>query len=151
MIRSLLALVLVAIATGVVSAQSDPVAARRELMKANGQNAYATLNRMVRGQMPYDQAKVDAAFAHFIEASKKIPALFPAGSYTGPTPDDDYYASQKIWENKADFEARAAKLGQAAQENRGKVKDLDSLKEVWPAMNKGACDGCHETYRPKKA
>jgi cytochrome c556 len=151
MIRSLLALVLIGIGVGAVLAQSDPVAARRELMKNNGKYAYTNFNRMVRGQKEYDQAAVDAGFADFIAASKKIPTLFPAGSFTGPTADDDFYAAQKIWDNKADFEARAAKLGKVAEENQGKIKDLDSLKAIWPAMNKDICDGCHEQYRPKKA
>jgi cytochrome c556 len=150
MIRSLIVLVLVGMGLGTVLAQSDPVVARREIMKKNGDFGYKNLNRMVRGQMEYNQATVDAAFTNFIEASKKIPTLFPPGSYTGPTADDDFYAAQKIWDNKADFEARAAKLTQAAEEAKGKVKDLESLKEVWPPMNKGVCDGCHEQYRPKK-
>jgi cytochrome c556 len=151
MIRSLLALVLIGIGVGAVLAQSDPVAARRELMKGNAKYAYTNFNRMVRGQKDYDQATVDEGFANFIEVSKKFPTLFPEGTFTGPTANDDFYASQKIWENKAEFEARAAKLGKVAEENRGKIKDLDSLKAIWPAMNKDVCDGCHEQYRPKKA
>ncbi|MEA2950507.1 MAG: hypothetical protein QOD40_217 [Alphaproteobacteria bacterium] len=140
----------VAVTVTTVIAQTDPATARKELMKANGQHAYGVLNRMVRDQMPYDQAKVDAAFANFAETAPKIPSLFPPGSYQGPVANDDYYASAKIFENKSDVEARVAKFTKEIAETRGKPKDLASLKEVWPPLLKNNCDTCHEAYRVKK-
>jgi cytochrome c556 len=119
-------------------------------MKQNGEHAYGVLNRMVRGQMPYDQAKVDAAFANFVEAAPKIAPLFPAGSYQGPVANSDYYAATKAFDNQADIAARAAKFGKEAAEAKSKPKDLDSLKTVWPAVLRDNCDTCHELYRVKK-
>src|SRR5437763_10995604 len=109
-IRTLLAVASVAVLAGItaVGAQTDAAAARTQLMKQNGEHAYGVLNRMVRGQMPYDQAKVDAAFANFVEAAPKIAPLFPPGSYRGPVASSDYYAAAKAFENQADIAARAA-------------------------------------------
>src|SRR5262249_7513762 len=55
-----IAIVASLLAVGLVAAlaQSDPIAARKELMTLNGKAFYGDLNRMVRGQAPYDQAKV---------------------------------------------------------------------------------------------
>src|SRR4029453_16138557 len=60
-----------------VLAQTDAAGARKQFMKQMGEQGYGTLNRMVRGQAPYDQAKVDAAFTHFVDQAPKIPTLFP--------------------------------------------------------------------------
>ena len=56
-----LAGVIVAVSTGAVIAQSDPIAARKALMKQNNDNAIIAV-KMMRGQEPFDAAKVDAAF-----------------------------------------------------------------------------------------
>ena len=54
-------LAVAAMATSVV-AQSDPIAARMALMKGNNDN-FRNVAQMMRGQQPFDAAKVDAAFA----------------------------------------------------------------------------------------
>jgi cytochrome c556 len=36
-----------------------------------------SVNRMVHGQAPYDQAKVDAAFDQIVSSSKKFTTLYP--------------------------------------------------------------------------
>ena len=59
LLRILCATSLLAVATAAF-AQSDPIAARRAEMKAMGQHIYGSLNRMQRGQEPFDKAK--AAF-----------------------------------------------------------------------------------------
>ena len=151
MTRTMLAVACAAVALITTAiAQTDVAAARKEFMKTNGKHAYATLNRMVRDQMPYDQAKVDAAWVQFTEAAKKIPSLFPAGSYQGPVADDDYYAAAKMFENQADIQKRAANLGKEIADNQGKIKDLESLKAIWPQVLKNGCDSCHDAYRVKK-
>lgn len=150
MIRTIFAIVALALGVSTVLAQTDVAAVRKELMKRNGQHAYGVLNRMVRGQMPYDQAKVDAAFVSLAEVAEKIPTLFPSGSYQGPVANDDYYAATKTFENKADIDAQVAKYLKEIAESRGTPKDLDSLKTVWPALMRNNCDSCHDVYRLKK-
>ena len=141
MIRSVLAMAAIAVGATVVMAQSDPIAQRKSLMKSNGQNSGA-LNRMVRGEDPFDAAKVNAAFAAWADNAAKIPALFasppPAGADTRALP--------KIWEAKADFDARLAAFGKAVADNKDKAKTLDALKVAYPLVSK-ICNDCHEPYR----
>jgi cytochrome c556 len=58
--RIVLAVAMIAVGVTAVVAQSDPLAARKALMKANNDNA-RNLVRITRGEEPYDAAKVNAA------------------------------------------------------------------------------------------
>jgi cytochrome c556 len=128
-------------ATAVI-AQSDPIAARKALMKGNNDGA-RTLVQMMRGQAPFDAGKVDAAFAQWADTAQKLPGLFPDNSKTG----EETRASPKIWQAKADFDAKAADFGKVAAGNRDKAKgSLDGLKAAVSAVGK-TCDNCHEDYR----
>jgi cytochrome c556 len=144
--RIVLAVGAVALAVTAVAAQSDPIAARKALMKKNGDEAKIA-TAMAKGEAPFDAAKVQTVFATFADSAAKAPALFPDNSKTG----GETAALPAIWENKADFDARLAKFGSAAKEAEGKVKDLDSLKATWGAFAKDNCGGCHEKYRAKKS
>ena len=66
---------LIAIGTGAVIAQSDPIAARKALMKGNNDGA-GVLVRMMRGTEPFDASKVDPVFAQWAETAQKLPGLF---------------------------------------------------------------------------
>jgi len=65
-----------------VIAQSDPIATRKGLMKENQDNAEIVV-RMMRGQAPFDAAKVDSAFAQWADTAQKLPSLFPDNSNSG--------------------------------------------------------------------
>ncbi|MBR0754509.1 cytochrome c [Bradyrhizobium jicamae] len=132
---------------GAVVAQQDQVKQAQAQMKDNGKNAGA-LAAMVKGEKPYDQATVNAALAQFEDTVKKFPTLFPE-STKGLSPEGDYAASPKIWEDKAGFEAHVASFAKAVADAKGKIKDLDTLKAELPVIGK-QCGGCHETYRIKK-
>jgi cytochrome c556 len=131
-----------------VVAQQDAVKAAKAQMKGNGKNAGA-LGAMVKGEKPYDQATVDAAFAQFEDTVKKFPTLFPE-SMKGLKADGDYSASPKVWEDKAGFDAHVASFAKAVNEAKGSVKNLDTLKVALPLIGK-QCGGCHETYRVKNS
>jgi cytochrome c556 len=151
MIRAVIAVSVLAVGLVAAGAQSsDPIAERKKLMLEHGNGVYVDLNRMVRGQAPYDQAKVNAVFDKIETLAPKFPSLYPdtakPGAKTSAPADDKYSASPKVWENKADFEAKNANLIKVVSSLRGNVKDLDSLKTAFPEINK-ACDACHETYR----
>jgi len=146
MTRIVLATAAIALAVTAVAAQSDPIAARKALMKKNGDEA-KIVTAMVKGEAPFDATKAQTAFATFADAAAKMPALFPDNSKTG----GDTAALPAIWENKADVDARFAKFGAAAKEAEGKVKDLDGLKATWGGFAKDNCGGCHEKYRAKKS
>jgi cytochrome c556 len=144
MIRSVLAVVTLALAVGSAAAQ-DPIAARRAVMKANGEQA-ALGAKMVKGEEPFDLAKAQKIFATYQDAAGKVPSLFPDNSKTG----GETAALPVIWEKKDDFNARITKLGADAKVAAEKVKDFDSFKVEFPLVQKN-CGGCHENYRVKKS
>ncbi len=139
-----LAVAMIAVGVTAVVAQSDPIAARKALMKANNDNA-SNLVKMMRGETPYDAAKVNAAFAQWAETAQKFPALFPDNSKTG----GNTRATPKIWETQSDFEAKVAAFGKAVADNRDKAKNLEEVKVALAAVGK-TCDGCHEQYRARQ-
>jgi len=142
MMKRAFAAIFVVTAAVTALAQSDPIAARKALMKENDQNAVIVV-RMMRGMAPFDAAKVDAAFAQWADTAQKLPGLFPDSSKTG----QKTRASSKIWVTKADFDAKAAAFGKVVADNREKAKaSLDGLRAAIPAIGK-ACDACHRDYR----
>jgi cytochrome c556 len=139
--------VAVVLTATVVVAQTGPLQQRNAAMKSIWADGFRSIAFMVRGREPYDQAKVDAGFAKLNEIAPKLPPLWPAGSQ-GVAPNAGFTSTAKIWENKADFEAKLAAFTKAVAENRGKAKNLDELKPVFDAVNK-TCDDCHEQYRAR--
>jgi cytochrome c556 len=139
MIRSVIAATVFLGGMTVLLAQSDQITDRQALMKSNAKNA-KNVTQMVKGESPFDAAAATAAFNTWHENAKKIPTLF-----TVPPPADaKSRALPKIWENKADFEAKAAALAKAASE--GKHSTLDELKASFPNVQQ-ACANCHDNYR----
>ena len=138
--RIVLAVAMIAVGVTAVVAQSDPLAARKALMKANNDNA-RNLVRITRGEEPYDAAKVNAAFAQWAETAQKFGALFPDNSKTGET-----RATPKVWETRSDFNTKIAEFAKAVADNRDKAKNVEEVKVALAAVGK-TCDGCHEPYR----
>jgi cytochrome c556 len=148
MMRTVVIVGTLLLGVGAVVAQQDQVKQTQTIMKGNGKNAGA-LAAMVKGEKPYDQAAVDTALAQFEDTAKKLPTLFPE-STKGLKPEGDYYASPKVWEDKAGFDEHAASFAKAVADAKGKIKDLDTLKVAFPVIGK-QCGGCHETYRVKNS
>jgi len=146
MIRTVIAVAVIALGVGAAIAQQDPIAARKSLMKANG-DAAKTAAAMAKGEAPFDLAAAHKIFATFEDAASKMPALFPDNSKTG----GDTAADPKIWENMDDVKIRFAKFGADAKDALAKVTDLDSFKAAFGAIGKNDCGGCHEKYRIKKS
>jgi cytochrome c556 len=140
MIRCLLAVALVALGISTLYAQTDPVEARKALMKANGEQARIAYE-MFQGKRPFDLNAAKRAFAVFAEAGEKAPALFPDPSKTGD-------ALPAVWMNKADFEAKLANLARESRAAAEATKDFDSFKAQFGKLRKD-CVGCHQTYRKK--
>lgn len=143
--RTVFAVFAVALSAGVVIAQQDPVTTRENLMKENNNHA-KTMVQMMRGQIPFDAAAIETAFAQWADTAQKLPGLFPESSKTG----GDNRASPKIWLNKKDFDDKSAAFGKAVADNRDKAKaSLAGLKMAIPEVGQ-ACDNCHEDYRLSK-
>jgi cytochrome c556 len=132
-----------ALGTTALVAQTDPIAARKALMKANGdQNRIAT--EMLEGKRPFNLDEAKKVFVVFIEAGEKAPALFPDNSKTG----GDTAALPPIWENKADFNAKLAKFASDSKAAGEATKDLETFKAQMTEVRKN-CGGCHQTYRKR--
>ena len=144
MLRIMLTVAALVLAAGLAAAQTNPIAARTALMKANGQQAKIGA-AIAKGDAPFDAAKVQTIFATFLEAAEKAPALFPDDSKKGGKTE----ALPAIWKNKADFEARLAKFGADAKAAQAEVKDLATFKAVWSGLIRKNCTGCHEKYVQK--
>ena len=143
MIRTTLVVAMFAFGATALVAQSDPIAARKALMKSNGdQNRVAT--DMLEAKRPFSLDDAKKVFATFAEAGEKAPALFPDDSKTG----GDTAALPPIWENKADFNARLAKFASESKAAMDATKDLDSFKIQITEVRKN-CGGCHQTYRKR--
>jgi len=143
-IRTVLAVAAVALGVTAVMAQQDPIAARKAIMKANGQQA-GIGSKMAKGEEPFALDKAKKVFATYQDVAKAH-ALFPENSKTG----GDTAALPAIWQNKADFEARLTKLANEAKAAEAATKDLDTFKAQFAEVQKN-CGGCHETYRQKKS
>jgi cytochrome c556 len=146
MIRTLFAVAAIALGVSAALAQQDPIAARKALMKANGDQAKIGA-AMAKGEAPFDLDKARKMFATFEDAAQKMPALFPDNSKTG----GETAADPKIWENMDDFKAKFAKFGTDAKAAAASVTDLDSFKAALGNIGKNDCGGCHEKYRIKKS
>ena len=140
--RIVLAVAVVALGVTAVVAQSDPLAARKALMKENG-NQSRIAREMIEGKQPFDLAKAKAVLTTFAAVHDKGKNLWPDNSKSGDTA-----SLPAIWENKADFEAKLAKLSADAKAKDAGVKDLDSFKAAMADIGKD-CGGCHNTYRKK--
>ena len=128
-----------ALAAGAMAA-GNPVAARQAELKGVGagmKDASSVLGT-------FDAAKAKASMEAVAAHAKKAKGLFPAGSGTDPKTEAD----PKIWQNKADFDAKLAKFSADAKAAGGKVTDLDSFKAQMGEVGKN-CGGCHNSYRKK--
>jgi len=147
MIRSMFAvasIAAVALGVSVAIAQQDVIKERKDIMKANGDQAKIGA-AMAKGEQPFDLAAAQKIFATYADAASKMPNLFPDNSKTG----EDTAALPKIWEDMADFKARFAKFGDDAKAAQSSVKDLDSFKTAFGDIGKNDCGGCHQLYRAK--
>ena len=146
MVRTVLAVAAIALGVSVAIAQQDPIAARKALMKENGEQAKIGA-AMMKGEAPFELATAQKIFATFEDAAAKMPSLFPDNSKSG----GDTAADPKIWESMDDVKARFVKFGADAKEAESKVTDLDSFKAAFGNIGKNDCGACHQTYRVKKS
>lgn len=132
---------------GAVMAQQDIAVQQDNLMRGQAKNLYGVILKTVKGEIPYNQAAIDDAVAQLEASVGKIATVFtpnPKQNVVNAT----YGASQKIWQNKADFNSKIPPVAKAIADVKGKIKDVDSLKAAYTAIN-DKCTDCHETYRVK--
>lgn len=132
----------IALATGGAAVAASDLGAQREAdMKAIG-GSLKTGFDMVQGKTAFDAAKAKAAMEKIAAKATDFPTLFPPGSESA-----DGKASPKIWTDKADFEAHAAKLASDAKAAAAAADGgLDAFKPAIGAVAAN-CKACHQTYR----
>jgi len=136
-----------ALGAGAVMAQQDIAVKQDNLMRAQGKSMYTVILKTVKGEIPYDQKAIDAAVAQLEESLPTIASVFA----TNPKEDvvnATYGSSQKIWQNKADFDSKIPPVAKAVADVKGKIKDVASLKTAYDSVQ-AKCTDCHETYRLK--
>lgn len=119
------------------------------LMREQAQLLYRDLGAMMKGEAPFSAERAERNIARLIETSQKIPSAFPESSKGRMTPEARYAASPKVWETRADFEARAATLVSELKATQASFQTLDGLKVAYPRVNE-ACNGCHTVYRERR-
>jgi cytochrome c556 len=132
---------------GAVMAQQDIAVKQDNLMRAQGKSMYGVILKMTKGEIPYDQKAVDAAIAQLEESVPTISSVFA----TNPKEDvvnATYGSSQKIWQNKTDFDSKTPPVAKAIADVKGKITDVASLKVAYDSIQ-AKCTDCHETYRLK--
>jgi cytochrome c556 len=147
MMRTVVVLGTLLLGIGAVMAQQEIAVQQDNLMRGQAKSLYTVILKMVKGEIPYNQASVDTAIRDLEESVPKIPTVFA----TNPKQDvvnATYGSSQKIWQNKADFDSKVPPVAKAIADVKGKIKDVASLKVAYDSIN-AKCTDCHETYRLK--
>ena len=147
MIRSIVVLGTLVLGIGAVMAQQEIAVQQDNLMRGQAKSLYGVLLKMVKGEIPYNQAAVDTAITELEASVGKIATVFmpnPKQNVVNAT----YGSSQKIWQNKADFDSKIPPVTKAIADVKGRIKDAASLKVAYESIN-DKCTDCHETYRLK--
>jgi cytochrome c556 len=147
MIRMVVVAGALLLSAGAATAQQDVAVKQDNLMRAQAKSLYTVMLKTVKGEVPYDQAAIDAAIAQLAESVPTIAGVFA----TNPKEDvvnTSYGASPKVWQNKADFDSKIPPVAKAIADVKGKIKDVASLKVAYDLIQ-AKCTDCHETYRLK--
>ena len=147
MIRMVVVAGTVWLGIGAAMAQQDVAVKQDNLMRAQGKSMYGIILKMTKGEIPYDQKAVDAAIAQLEESVPTIAKVFE----TNPKEDvvnANYGSSQKLWQNKADFDSKVPPVAKAIADVKGKITDVATLKVAYDGIQ-AKCADCHETYRLK--
>lgn len=132
---------------GAVMAQQEVAVQQDNLMRSQAKSLYSVIQKMTKGDIPYNQKAVDEAIANLEADVAKIAKTFevnPKQDVVNAT----YGSSSKVWQNKADFDSKIPPVQKAIADTKGKIKDVASLKAAYTAIN-DRCNDCHETYRVK--
>jgi cytochrome c556 len=144
MLRLTAALAALAIgATAVYAQNAGAIKQRQETMKSLGAAAKGP-GTMVKGEAPFELAKVQASLKAIQDGATKAKDLFPDDSKSGETD-----ALPVAFEKKTDLLARLDKTAADAKAAQAAIIDEASFKAQWPKVVSN-CVGCHKEYRKPK-
>ncbi|GLR85547.1 cytochrome c-555 [Bradyrhizobium iriomotense] len=132
---------------GAVVAQQEVAVQQDNLMRSQAKSMYGVILKMTKGEIPYNQKAVDEALTSLEADVAKIAKTFevnPKQDVVNAT----YGASQKVWQNKADFDSKIPPVQKAIADVKGKIHNVATLKAAYTSIN-DRCTDCHETYRVK--
>src|SRR4029077_16542113 len=123
----------------------DIIDKRQTLMKKSGAEAKIG-SEMIKGERPFDMAKVREIYAAFADDATQMPTLFPDCSKTG----NKTTAAPAIWQKMDDFKAAISKFATDIKAAQDSTKDVDTLKAGFQTIGKN-CSNCHQTFRVKSS
>ncbi len=123
----------------------DIIDKRQNLMKKSGAAAKIG-TEMIKGERPFDLAKVREIYAAFADDATQMPTLFPDCSKTGHKTT----AAPAIWQKMDDFKAAIAKFAADIKAAQDSTKDVDTLKAGFQTIGRN-CSNCHQTFRTKSS
>jgi cytochrome c556 len=145
--RTMIVATTLLLGAGAVMAQQEVAVQQDNLMRSQAKSLYDVIQKMSKGTIPYNQKAVDHALDELEADVAKISKTFevnPKQDVVNAT----YGASQKVWQNKADFDSKIPPVQKAIGDVKGKIKNLATLKAAYTTIN-DRCTDCHETYRVK--
>ncbi|MCX7325541.1 MAG: cytochrome c [Hyphomicrobiales bacterium] len=131
-------------ATAAFAQNADAIKQRREAMRAIAQ-AGGDPFKMMRGELPFNMAPVQAVLKAIQDNAGKFKAGFPDDSKTGATE-----ATAKVWEARAEFNAIIDKWAADAKLTAAAITDEATFKVEYPklASTCGSCHGARGGYAP---
>jgi cytochrome c556 len=142
MLRVVAGAALLTLGASVVLAQNTAVIKeRKDLMKANAEATKAP-TAMMKGEAPFDLAKVKSSLKTFQTTSTKLKTLWPADSKTG----GETRALPAIWTNVKEYLDWFDGFANDAKAAETSIKDEASFKSEWPKVV-NYCGSCHKDFR----
>jgi cytochrome c556 len=132
----------VAFVSATALAAQNPIEVRKYIMQSKAA-AGQIGNAMVRGEKDFDADTAEAVLKSLRAGAFAVNAFFPEEPDVG----EATRASPRIWENRADFEAKMAEFQQAAHAAvEAEPQDLESFRTAFSSVAQ-SCRGCHDEYR----
>jgi cytochrome c556 len=142
MLRVVVGAALLTFGASIALAQNTAVIKdRKDLMKANAEATKAP-TAMMKGEAPFDLAKVKTSLKTFQDNSIKLKGLWPDDSKSG----GETRALPAIWTNVKDYLDWFDGFAKDAKAAEASIKDEASFKTEWPKVV-GYCGGCHKDFR----
>ncbi|KAB2912416.1 MAG: cytochrome c [Hyphomicrobiaceae bacterium] len=142
MLRVVAVLAALAVGATAVYAQNAGAIAQRQATMKEFAEATKVVGPMMKGEVPFDLAKVQASLKVIETTAIKGKSVFPDDSKVGDT-----YALPAAFENKADLFARFDKLAAEAKAAQASMKDEASFKASMGKLISGNCISCHKQYQ----